>query len=377
MTEAEQSNEAEDEEQADTVTEPMDPVRKWTFIVLGTCAILMGWYLVADRITPYTTQARVHSLVVPVASEVSGTVIEVAVRNNQSVGAGEPLFRIEPDRYQFAVQTARANLDSARQATGASTAGVGAARASVSSAEAALLRAEQDAERMRAIAEEDPGAISVRRLQSAEASYTVAQAQLAAALANLEKAIQDLGELGEENVRVLEAQAALQHAEINLRRTSILAPDDGVVTDVRLVRGNFAAAGAPQMTFIATHNIWVQADFTENNLGHIEPGDAVKMVFDSLPGRVVNGRIRSTGYGVAIDTAPLGNLPSIDNNRQWLRDAQRFPVLVDFELQNAAERQTIRVGAQVSVVVFTGNGWFFNTIAKIQIRLASILTYLY
>ena len=54
---------------------PMDPVRKWTFMVLALCAVLLIWYLAADRITPYSTQARIHALVVPVAPEVSGTVV--------------------------------------------------------------------------------------------------------------------------------------------------------------------------------------------------------------------------------------------------------------------------------------------------------------
>ena len=230
---------------------------------------------------------------------------------------------------------------------------------------------------MRGIIEEDPGAISVRRLEIAEASFAIAQTQLVAAQANLEKATQDLGRLGEENVRVMEAQAAVEQAEINLRRTTVLAPDDGVVTDVRVNRGNFAAAGAPQMTFIATHNIWVQADFTENNLGHIRAGNQVAIVFDALPGQVFEGRVRSAGFGVAVDSAPLGNLPSVENDRQWLRDAQRFPVLVDFQIPDARKRGAIRVGAQASVVVYTGDGWFFNGIAAFQVWLASILTYLY
>ena len=75
---------------------PMDPVRKWTLIVLSACVVLMFWYLVADRVTPYTTQARVHALVVPVASQVSGVVVDVFVANNEYVEAGQELFRIDP-----------------------------------------------------------------------------------------------------------------------------------------------------------------------------------------------------------------------------------------------------------------------------------------
>lgn len=378
MTENSETREAETEDPAEENASDatgMDPVRKWTLIVLAASVVLMIWYLVADRITPYTSQARLHALVVPIAPEVSGTVTDVHVTNNQSVSAGDELFNIERNRYQLAVDTAQANMQSARQATGASTANIGAAEASVAAAMASLDRSQKDAVRLRRIIEEDPGAISVRRLEQADAALAVSRSQVQAAEANLTKAREDLGAEGDQNVRVLEAQSALAQAELNLRRTMVLAPENGVVSDVRVNRGNFAAAGAPQMTFVATRSIWVQADFTENNLGHIKSGDEVEIVFDSLPGQVLSGRVRNTGFGVAVDSAPLGSLPTIDNNRQWLRDAQRFPVLVDFKLSDAGDETAIRVGAQASVVVYTGDNWLFNAIAAVNIRLTSLLTY--
>jgi multidrug resistance efflux pump len=261
------------------------------------------------------------------------------------------LFSIDRNRYQLAVETAQANLQSARQATGVSTANVDAARASVEAARAGMIRAEQDAVRLRRIKDEDPGAISDRRLEQAESAFRVTQSQLVASQANLEKAIQDLGEAGEGNSRILQAQSALEQAELDLARTTVRAPDDGLVTDVRVDNGNFASAGAPLMTFIGIDNIWIRADFTENNLGNIEPGDEVEIVFDSLPGRVLSGRVRGTGFGVSVDTTPLGSLPTVDNNRQWLRDAQRFPVDVEFRLDDRSQRRGIRVGAQASVIV--------------------------
>jgi len=338
MTDDENQEQATaDETPAATGKPPMDPVRKWTLIVLAACGVLMIYYLVADRTTPYTSQARVNALVIPIASEVSGTVVDVVVERNQSVEAGELMFQVERHRYALAVETAKANLQSARQATGASTANIAAAEAQVTSAIAIRLRAEQDIVRLRRIKQEDPGAISDRRIEVAEATYTAGQASVKAAEANLEKARQDLGETGDDNFRVLQAQADLEQAELNLLRTSVISPDNGVVTDVRVDRGNFAQAGVPLMTFLASHDIWVQADFTENNLGNIKPGDKVEIVFDALPGKVVKGTIRTTGFGVNVDSAPLGSLPTIENNRQWLRDAQRFSVLVDFELPSAAD----------------------------------------
>ena len=355
---------------------PMDPVRRWTLILLVVCAVLLAWYLRADRVTPYTSQARVNALVVPIASQVSGILTEVFVDNNQAVTAGQKLFQLDIENSRLAVQTAEANLTSARRAVGAAKANVAAAEASISAAKASVLRTRQDAIRMRKIRKEDPGAISERRLESAEASFATTISQLSAAEASRNKALQDLGAEGESNSRILQARASLDQARLNLERATVYAPEDGVVTGVRLDKGSFAAAGKPQLTFIATHNIWVQADFTENNLGHIDPGDEVAIVFDALPGRVIRGSVREVGFGVAVDSAPLGSLPSIKNDPDWLRESQRYPVLIDFDL-TIDEDERLKVGSQASVVVYTGQHWVSNALASILIRLVSILTYAY
>jgi multidrug resistance efflux pump len=356
---------------------PADPVRRWTFILLAVAALLLAWHLRADRVTPTTSQARVNALVVPIAPEVSGTVTSVFVSNNQRVEAGQELFQIDIERYRLAVQTAQANLEAAHQAVGAADANVKAAEASIASATANVERSQQDYDRMRNIRAEDPGAISERRLQSAEASLAAARAQLNAAEANRDRALQDLGAEGERNSRILQAQAALDQAELNLERATVRAPEDGVITGLRLDKGNFAAAGAPQLTFIATHTIWVQADFTENNLGHIEPGDETGIVFDALPGEVIRGKVREVSYGVAVDTAPLGSLPTVQNDPNWLRQAQRYPVLIDFELPGSPRPFPLKVGSQATVVVYTGDHLLVNPLARFYLWLVSILTYAY
>jgi len=363
--------------QEEPVKTGKDPVRKWTFIIMAIILLLLAWYLVSDRVAPFTSQARVHALVVPIAPEVSGTVISVDVGNNQRVKAGQELFHIDPKRYQLAVQKSEADLQAARQAMGASSANVTAAEASLAATQANLVRAEKDAVRLQRIKDEDPGAISQRRIESAEASLTAARSQVDAARANVEKARQDLGQTGEQNSRILQAQSALAQAELDLERTIVRAPEDGLVTDVRVTNGNFANASAPQMTFIAVDNIWVQADFTENNLGNIRPGNQVKIVFDVLPGEIHTGTVRELGFGVAVDSAPLGSLPTIDNNQSWLRSAQRYPVLVDFDLPLQKGALGLRVGSQATIVVLTGSNPLINTLARFQIWLNSILTYAY
>ena len=88
--------------------------------------------------------------------------------------------------------------------------------------------------------------------------------------------------------------------------------------------------------------------------------------------------MRETGFGVEVETAALGSLPTIENDRAWLRDAQRFPVLIDFEIPEDIEiRNKFKVGSQASVVVYSGAHPLFNLIARVRMRLSSILSYAY
>jgi multidrug resistance efflux pump len=353
-----------------------DPVRKWIFIVLGLCFLLLVWQLRSDRVTPTTSQARLHATVVPIAPEVSGIITSVEVENNQVVEEGQELFKIDKHNYELALQIAEAQFDAAKQATAASSSAVDAAKASLNAAMANMALAKQDADRIRKIREEDPGAISLRRLEVAVSSLTSTEAAVTAAKANVKQAQEAFGAEGENNYRILQAQAKLEHAEHDLLKTIVRAPNDGVVTGVKLEKGKFAAAGSPQMTFVGTEKYWVQAEFTENNLAHIHPGVEVEMVFDALPGEVFTGTIREMGFGVAVDATPLGALPTIKENRDWLRDAQRFPILIDF-IPSEAANKVLKVGSQATVVAYTGDNRISNTLAKLWIRIVSVFTYAY
>lgn len=353
-----------------------DPVRLWTFIVLLLCVVLMVIYLVGDRLTPFTTQARVHAYVVPVASQVAGRLLTVDVENNQLVVAGQQLLSIDPGSYKLAVQSAEAALKNTEQSIEAGISNVAAARANVESAKANVWKTDQDAARMRRIRNEDAGAISERRIQSAEASLASARAGQTAAESSLAAAISALGSTDDNNAQIQQARTNLENARLNLERTVVYAPRDGMITDLQIDRGNFAAAGAPLMTFIAIYDTWIQADLSENNLGNVNAGDPVELTFDVRPGKVYKGKVRQTGFGVQVNSNALGTLPTIDNDRNWLRDEQRFPAIIDFEASDLSE-SSLRVGSQASVIVYTGDNAIMNALGRFYIRLNAYLSYAY
>ncbi len=336
------------------------------------------WYFAADRLTPYSSQARVQAFVVPVAAEVAGKVLAVHVRNNDDVQRGQPLFDIDPTQYNIALQRSRADYESVRHSVNASVATVEAARASLQAAQANRIKADKDATRQEALYAEDHGAISVRRLEIAQATRTEARSMEKAAEADLRKAQEAAGDPGDDNAQLRSARSAVEKAELDLARTKVVAAGRGMVTDLHIDVGYFAQAGAPAMTLIAIHDLWIDADMTENNLGNIDPGDEVAIVLDVLPGEILKGRVRSVGYGVSSgQEAPPGALPTIENSRDWLRQAQRFPVAIEFDASDTARLRKVRVGGQAEVMVFTGDNFLMNILGAVYIRLRSWLSYLY
>ena len=359
--------------------QPGKATRVGARVVLALIAGSLLWYFVADRLTPHTTQARVQAFVVPVAAEVVGKVLAVHVRNNDEVQPGQPLFDIDPEQYRIALQRSRSDFESVRSSVNASLATVEAARASLQAAQANQVKAEKDAARHEALYAEDPGAISVRRLEVAQATGVEARSRAKAAEADLRKAQEAAGEAGDANAQLRSARSAVEKAELDLARTKVVAPTRGTVTDLRTDVGHFAQAGAPAMTLIAYHDLWINADMTENNLGNIDPGDAVAIILDVLPGEVLKGRVRSVGGGVSSgqQQAPPGTLPTIQNSRDWLRQAQRFPVAIEFDAAEAERLGRVRPGGQAEVMVYSGDNFVMNLLGAGYIRLMSLLSYLY
>ena len=335
-------------------------------------------YFIADRLTPSTSQARVQAFVVPVAAEVAGKVKAVHIRNNDEVQPGQLLFEIHPEPYRIALDRARADLETMRGSVKASGAGVDSARASLAAARASYDMAQRDAVRLQKLHEEDAGAISVRRLETAQATRDESLSKVHRAQADLRKAQEAAGEISDSNTQMRSALGAVEKAELDLARTRVLAPSRGVVTDLRTDVGHFAQPGAPVMTLIAVHDLWISADLTENNIGHVNVGDPVDIVLDVLPGEVLKARVRSIGAGVGTgQQSPPGSLPTVENSRDWLRQAQRIPVSVEFDPAEVPRLKGVRVGGQADVLVYTGEHALMNPLGALYMRVLSWMTYLY
>ena len=143
---------------------------------------------------------------------------------------------------------------------------------------------------LRSCMQEDPGTVSVRLVEGAQANRDQAQAQVIAAQADIQKAIEQMGGDDAENNTILKtALTAVAKAELDLSNTVVRATSGGVITDLRTDVGLFAGTGSPVLTLIVIDEVWINAEFTENNLGHVAMDTPVEILFDALPGRVYRG----------------------------------------------------------------------------------------
>ncbi|MFC5578079.1 HlyD family secretion protein [Lysobacter niabensis] len=352
-------------------------IQKTVKVTLVVLLVFLVYHLFADRITPYTSQATIDTFLVQIAPEVSGPVIAVGVRDNQEVKKGQVLFRIDPAPFQIAVQSAEANLALAIQSADSSAADIRVADAQLRLQREDLAASEQLGRIVIGLSAKR--ALSETSAIRARADIAKTQAGITRAEAEADRARIRLGEAGRNNAQVRQAMAALEQARLDLRHTTVVAPADGAVTNLRLSPGQFANRGSPVLSFISAGPRWVTAAMRENQLGNIAPGNRAYVSFDDHPGKVYRARVDSVGWGVAQGgEAPTGQLPEVNAPTGWLREPQRFPVriVLDPPADDSEKLPVGRSGAQASIAVLTRERSVMNPLARLWMWAMAKLSYL-
>ncbi len=354
-----------------------DPVHQVTKKVLYVALAIFVMYLMADRMAPWTDQARIQTYVVPIVPQVSGNVVSINVEKDQIVESGDILFKIDPSDYQLALETAEAALELAGQEIGASTASVATAQAKLVEAKINLEYVITQSKRVFEL--EKTKILPVSDGDKARAAIKKAKTQVESARAELEKSKKQLGQKGKDNPKIRSAIAALKKAQIDLSRTTVVAPAKGGITNLVANEGQYASVGAPLMTFIDFESIWISANFRENSIANIKRGDSVDLALDVAPGRIFKGTVSSVGFAVdSPSQGQAGKLLNVKGKSGWLRESQRFPVMIKFSGERSIEPGLRRVGGQVDVQVYTtGSNFLVNAIGWLWIRVVSWLSYVY
>jgi RND family efflux transporter MFP subunit len=254
-------------------------------LVVVLVAVAVGWQLWSYyMLEPWTRDGRVRADVVTVAADVSGLVSDVFVHDNEKVTKGQQLFRIDQRRFQYALDQAKSD---------------------VASRQAILDQAKRDLERSKSLSSV---AVTVQQVEQRQQTVDVDQAQFDS------------------------ANAALEVARLNLERSTVVAPVNGIVTNFDLLPGRYVNAGGPVFALIDSDTFRVEGYFEETKLRRIHIGEEanVKLIGDP---RVLSGHVDSIAYGIEDQNRTTSSelLAFVNPTFSWVRLAQRIPVRIKLD----------------------------------------------
>jgi len=276
-------------------------------LVAVLAALIRYWDYVAH---PWTRNGLVQATVVQINPRVSAPITNVAVNNNQYVHQGDLLVELDPRTFQAALDEAKAALEVARSKAA---------------------EAKDQADRAHDIRARNPGAMSKEELSTRENTQLAAEAQ------------------------VHQAEAALETARLSLEFTRIKAPVDGYVTNLSLRNGSQAVTNQPLLALLDTNSYWIDAYFREDDMGNMQVGDHAVVTLMTYPDTPLRGKVSSIAWGIAQQdgSTSVNLLPAVAPTFEWIRLAQRVPVLI--HLEEVPDHINLRVGTTASVLVRAGS----------------------
>jgi membrane fusion protein (multidrug efflux system) len=315
------------------------------------------WWTVG-RFFESTDDAYVGGDVTAISPHVAGFISEVLVTDNQYVQAGQPLIRLDNRDFQAAADHAaavlgqrKAALDSLRARESLQQSTIQQAVSDLDAKVAQADFAKEEEERYRTLVLSSAG--TARDAQRAASQLREARAAVTAARAGVEAARQQLNvldaQVAEAVAAVKQAEADLETARLNLAYTEIRSPIDGYVGNRAAQVGAYVAAGGYLLTVVPTHGLWIDANFKEDQLGRMQPGQAVLVVGDVMPDHVFRGRILSLAPGTG---AIFSVIPPENATGNFTKIVQRVPVRIMLEGDDAMLGR-IRPGLSVVASVDT------------------------
>ena len=311
---------------------PVAEQRRWGRIALMLsvplliAAVAGYFYLTAGRYIS-TDNAYIAQDMISISPDVSGRIVQVRVKENQRVKAGDVLFLIDPEPYRNALQQADAALAAARVQVATLSTDTGTAAADVEGANADISLAQGTYDRQIALWKK--GFTTRAALDAAAHELAAARARLATARASVAKAQSQMGSgVAGSGVpaAVQVAMAERAKAVLNLDRTVVRAPKDGIISQTsRLQTGNITPSGVPALSLVISQTPWVTANFKETDLANMRVGQPAELTFDAYPGVKVCGQVQSIGAGTGSE---FSILPAQNANGNWVKVTQRVPVRI-------------------------------------------------
>ena len=308
-------------------------INKKVLITVGVVAVILT-ALYAFNASKYqsTDDAYVETTTVQVAPRVSGQIIEVYIDDNQKIKKGDLVAKIDPADYEIKVAQAQAKYERALLNQKNALATRDAAESEITSAKA-------DLDRYKKLYQ--GGAVSKQALDNAQTRYDNALAgKMSAEQAVMSK---DMNGTKVADAEIKELKAQLDQAKLNLSYTNIYAPQDGTVSSRKVEEGLYVNVGSPLFT-IVPNEVWVVANFKENQLRHMRAGQSVEIKVDTYPNKKFKGKIdsiqRSSG-------AKSSMFPPENAVGSFVKIVQRIPVKIVFDEKIDSNEYNIVPGMSV------------------------------
>ena len=326
-------------------------VRFALMVALPLAAVLCGAELWAEGLRYVSTEnAYVKANKISVSTDIDGRVIEVAVHDNQRVERGQLLFRLDPEPFQLAVDGKRAELEAVRHDIAAKRTDYSAGQRAVEQLRELVNYLER--ERARAAALARRGVASAARLDEASHDLEMAKRELLTRQESNRSILAWLGAAAdgpaERHPDYQRRLAELDRAELDLERTSVLAPADGVLSNVTLRLGEYVEEGEPVFSLVEADNLWVEANLKETQLTHVKLGQEASLVADAYPDVTYHAVIESISPATGAEFALL---PPQNASGNWVKVVQRVPVRL--RVEPAPDQPHLRAGMTVTVTVDT------------------------
>lgn len=297
-----------------------------------------------------TENAYVRTPLINLSPDVSGRISAVLVRENQAVHRGDALLQIDPAPYRITVRRAQARVRQAQNQIKTLEASYATRQQDLDLARENVRYAGQEYARQQALAKRNLTAQS--ELDKYRHQLVTAQRQQASIEHDLARIAVSLdGKPGlplDEHPDVQAAQASLASAKLDLARTNIRAPFDGIASKLP-DPGSYARSGAPVMSLVGTGDVWVEANFKETALTRMHPGQSVTIAIDTYPDHDLHGTVVSLARASG---SQFSVLPAQNASGNWVKVVQRIPVRI--RVDSPLDNVTLRAGMSASVEVDTG-----------------------
>nr|WIE92151.1 HlyD family secretion protein [Mesorhizobium sp. WSM4875] len=327
--------------------------RSVLFALLPVALAVGGYYYFVGGQVMTTDNAYIQAQSLGVSTDVSGTVQEIDVHDNEAVKKGQVLFRLRPASFETALAGAQAQLGTVRNQVLTLQASYQQSLAQIVQAEADIPYYESAFQRQQDLLKTSTASKATfdsaqHDLIAARQKVIVAKAQAQAALAQLGG---DADQPVEKNPFYLQAQSALDDAQRNLGDSVVKAPFDGVVTNVDALQvGKYLPASQPAFSLVSSTDIWIAAEPKETELTYVRPGQKATISIDGYPGEVWHGEVGSISPA---SSSSFSLLPAQNTSGNWVKVVQRIPMRVTID--DPQGKPPLRGGMSAVVSIDTGH----------------------